>query len=293
MKQKIILLYMVVVFQYIFMACYKEPHDYKNHRTAYFHNTDSIISTNSEISCITFNIQLGFTAYQDPWDANTIGADSANIEKLAEVISQFDADIIALQEIPRNRQNTVIKNFVETLAARLKMNYAFGAHGYNDAEGIYPVHGEWGNAILTKFKIQELNNIEVSRTDEKWRKRSMLHVLLKINDKLTIAVGNIHYGLTIQEYEAGIINTKKYLQQSIYPVILMGDFNPQFGIINLGKELKTIGLVNTDNSAMRHSGDNIFVSSDCFTILECQTYSDTLYRISDHPLNYSLLQYID
>ena len=151
-----------LVFLFLIFSCSKnEPYDYENHRTAYFKNTHQNIFEDSVLTVVTYNIHLGFNAFSDPWDKDQIGADSEQIENLARVLKQIDADIIALQEVPRNRYNAVVKDFVEELARVMQMNYAFGAHGYNDPYHIYPVHGEWGNAILTKYEIKEIENVEV------------------------------------------------------------------------------------------------------------------------------------
>ena len=106
------------------------------------------------------------------------------------------------------------------LAKELDMNFAFGSHGYNDPYGIYPVHGEWGTAILTKYKIININNVQVEYIS-KWEKRSMLDADIEINPAKKIHAISLHY-IPIED---GIPNTVNYLKQINEPIILMGDFN--------------------------------------------------------------------
>ncbi len=137
----------------LLLSCNKtqDPFDYENERTSYFKNIREQSYEDSIISCVTYNIQLGFKAGQDPWQKDVIGASAAQIQNITDLLKRINPDIVALQEVPRNRYNTEVKDFLEKLAAEMNMNYAFGSHGFNDPNGIYPVYGEWGTAILTKI----------------------------------------------------------------------------------------------------------------------------------------------
>lgn len=248
-------------------------------------------NSDSSIKCLTYNIQLGFKANQDPWNVENIGATYEQIENIAGIINKFKPDIITLQEVPRNRSNTEIKNFIEVLANRLKMNYAFGAHGYNDADGVYPMSGEWGNAILSNYEIIEINNTEISHID-KWQKRSILDAKLALNDSTYIHVISLHFGNGLSEYNEGISNTKSYINELNSPTILMGDFNPQFGSVVLGEDLETIGLVDSDTTLI-FGVDRIFYTEKRFSTLMVESYYDTINWTSDHPANYCELKFIN
>ncbi len=209
-----------------FLSCSKSP-DYANHRTSYFRNLHEQNFPDTTLVCATFNIQLGFPATKDAWNNAVTGADSLQIERISAMIEKVDADIVALQEVPRNRCNAVVKDFDEQLAARLEMNYAFGAHGYNDPTGIYTVHGGWGNTIFAKYKILGIENVEVSHADQ-WQKRSILGARLKVNDSFSLNAISLHYGNGLGEMNDGITNTQAYFRQHNGPVLLMGDSNYQF-----------------------------------------------------------------
>jgi endonuclease/exonuclease/phosphatase family metal-dependent hydrolase len=271
----------------IVSGCKKEPHDYENHRTSYYTNIRNDEYLDTIFTCLTYNIQLGFKAHHDPWNADQVGGTNENLTSLVEVIKKIDPSIIALQEVPRNRHNTEIKVYIEELARRLNMNYAFGSHGFNDPTGIYPVHGEWGNGILSKYQILNIENIEISYLD-KWRKRSLLSAELKVNGNKNIHVITIHYGLTLDEYNSGLENTKAYIDFLQGPVILAGDFNPQFGVRELRDEMEKIEMADAD-SGFLHGGDRIYYSGTHFTFESLGHYYDTVNWTTDHPANYCTL----
>lgn len=284
MKSRTILIIWIIL---ILHSCSKEPYDYENDRSTYYKNIITNYKSDSSLTCLTYNIQLGFKSFQDPWNADEVGGTKEQLDNLASIIDSINPMLIALQEVPRNRYNTVIKDYIESLSEKLDMNYAFGSHGYNDPEGIYPVHGEWGNAILSKYEILEINNIEVSYID-KWRKRSILDVRLKINDTLSIHVISLHYGLSSSEYNEGIENTIKHIKTISEPIVLMGDFNPQFGLPPLWDELSELGLIDTDSTFL-HGGDRIFYSETDFNLDYIDMLYDTINWTSDHPANFSKL----
>ena len=167
------------------IACNKEAEPDYNQRTSYFKNITPHYSQDSVLKCVTYNIKIGFGLTKDAWNKDVIGSTPVDIEAIATVLEQLNPNIIALQEVHRNRSNAEVKNLMETLAKRLEMNYAFGAHGFNDPYGVVPVYGEWGNAMLTKFKIESISNIETEYVNV-WERRSMVDAVLRINDTLLI-----------------------------------------------------------------------------------------------------------
>jgi len=277
MKLRIIVLFLLI----LSFSCKKEEIDYENSRISYFENIKEGSHNDSIINCVTFNIHLGFRATQDPWNKDDVGADEEQMKNIARLLKKINPDIIALQEVPLNRYNAIIKNFLEVLATEMNMNYAFGAHGYNDPYGIYPVYGEWGTAILTNYKILDINNIEVEYIS-KWEKRSMLDAWIEINPTKKIHVLSLHY-LPIEE---GIPNTENYIKQISGPIILMGDFNYTGEITNFSN----IGLLDVDSTYENKWIDRIFYSGSHYKCLEYGTIPDSVWWISDHPANYGLLK---
>jgi len=282
------IVFLVITYLLTLTGCNKENHDYENHRSSYFRNISTEEYPDTMFTCLTYNIQLGFRGHHDPWNPDHAGGTGEHLEDLVQVIKKINPTIIALQEVPRNRHNIEIGDYIEAIAEELNMNYAFGAHGYNDPTGIYPVHGEWGNAILSKHEILGIENIEISYLN-KWSKRSLLSAELKVDSNKTIHVVSIHYGLRLDEYNEGLENTLAYIETLVGPVILMGDFNPQFGIDSIRNRLREAGMQDAD-SGFLHGGDRIFYSEVHFLTSEIGSYYDTVNWISDHPANYCKLK---
>jgi endonuclease/exonuclease/phosphatase family metal-dependent hydrolase len=271
-------------------GCTKELY-YEDSRTSFYKNLHIQSYNDTIIICLNYNIQLGFKSYQNPWDTAQTGADSEQIQNIVNVIKRFNPDIIALQEVPRNRYNTVIKNVTEELAERLDMNYAFGAHGPDDPSGIYPVHGEWGNAILTKYQILGIHNVEVSNIDDR-RTRYMLDAKIRINNSVLINSITLHYGLTLTELNEGIENTKEYFGKLDNPIILIADFNYQRPIYLLEAEFTELDLMDADTAYLL-GDDRILMSKDFFSPVEVGSYYDSINYTSDHAAVYCILKIND
>jgi endonuclease/exonuclease/phosphatase family metal-dependent hydrolase len=261
------------------LSCKKDEPDYSR-RTSYFKNIAGDTVGDSLFTCVTFNIHLGFRANQDPWNREETGAGMDQVKEIARHLKIAGPDFVALQEVPRNRSNAVVKEFLEALAAEMNMNYAFGAHGYNDPYGVEPVKGEWGTAVLSRYRILGITNTEVEYVSV-WERRSMLDVLVEISPSETIHVMSLHYLPSDQ----GIPNTAGYLQQVEGPVILMGDFNYTGAI----PEFTASGLKDADSAYQTGWIDRIFYSGGHFTCKGYGTIADTAHLISDHAANFCIL----
>ncbi|MBZ0099194.1 MAG: endonuclease/exonuclease/phosphatase family protein, partial [Taibaiella sp.] len=238
-----------------------EAPDY-THRTSYFNNIVDHTNTDGIIKCVTYNIRLGFSGdYSDPWDKNSTGVTEDYLDSIKQLILATDPDIICLQEVPRNRYNAVIKNFIERLAAVLNMNYAFGAHGYNDPSGIEPVHGEWGNAILSKYRITGIENHE-NEYNNVWERRSILSATMQINGYDVVI-----YSLHFLPSPSAVPNALHFFQKERNKhQIIMGDFN----MVKV-PELEQAGYIDilvVDTSIATSAIDRMFISEERFAIHE-------------------------
>ena len=81
-----------------------------------------MIDTN--VTVMTFNIQLGFKNGKDCWNKNTLRATEAELNEVVGIIQRTNSSIVMLQEVPLNRENTEIKNAVKYIAHKLNYNYA-------------------------------------------------------------------------------------------------------------------------------------------------------------------------
>jgi hypothetical protein len=163
----------------------------------------------------------------------------------------------------------------------MQMNYAFGSHGYNDPTGVWPVQGEWGTAILTKYRIRGIQNVQVEYIN-KWAKRSLLDAEIEIDSARRLHVVSLHYLPSDQ----GLPNTVAHLRTVAGPVIVMGDFN-MTGIL---LPLTALGLQDTDSLDVYHQIDRIFYPPQWYRLSKYGTISDSIPWVSDHPANYAVLR---
>mgnify|MGYP003575788890 CR=1 FL=1 len=279
MKHFRFLLFIALLLGSIGCSKNEEP-DYVQ-RTSYFKNTVEGQGDDSVIKCVTFNMHLGFRDTQDPWDRLQTGATKAHLDSLAAFIISADADIICLQEVPRNRSNAEIKSFLEELASLVNMNYAFGAHGYNDPYGVVPVHGEWGNAILTKFEIASIDNYENEYNDV-WERRSVL------NAELILGAERYNvYSLHFIPSSVAAQNLAVYLERDKHNrQIIMGDFNmlQVDELVNNGYT----DVFKSDSSKVIFDIDLIFVSAGHFKVLDYYEVPGSQ-GLSDHEANACIL----
>lgn len=264
----------------VLLSCKKDGIDYENSRTAWFKNIREAEYADSSLVCVTFNIQLGFPEGRNPWDNGQTGADAAQVASIVEFLQRVHPDLIALQEVPLNRSNAVLKHFLDTLAVAMNLNYAFGSHGYNDPEGVWPVEGEWGTAVLSRFPIKGIQNVQVEYIS-KWEKRSLLDAEIELNPGRSVNVISLHYLPS-----GGVPNTVAHLKTITGPVIVMGDFNITGDI----PELTALGFRDADTLTTSFQIDRIFYRAEWFRCTKYGTIADSVPRVSDHPANYCILR---
>lgn len=217
---------LLFIFCFLFiLSCKKDP-PVGDTRHSYFKNYYYNVYSDSSLIVLTYNIQLGFRNGQDPWDRNQTGGSPAQIHDIAEIIRRSEADIILLQEVPINRSNVETEHFIEALSDSLNMNFAFGGHGKNDVKGQWPIQGVWGNAVLSKYPIKEMENIEVFRKSV-WDKRSALRAQIQLNSFRSMNVYCVHHSL--DEDYSEMKRTCDFVSYSRLPHILGGDFNRFYG----------------------------------------------------------------
>src|SRR2546430_12908700 len=74
-------------------------------------------------------------------------------ERTASVLQELHADIIALQEVQLGRGAFDMLEYLRT---------ATGLSGVARPTLVHPVHGDYGNALLTRHRVQSLRAIDLS-----------------------------------------------------------------------------------------------------------------------------------
>jgi len=187
----------------------------------------------SMIKILTYNIHKGFDRYNRDFV----------LHRIKDHLQNADVDVVLLQEIQGrhlHHENRIsawpdVSQF-EYLADSIWPHFAYGKNA------IYR-KGHHGNAILSKFKIADWSNLNLSRF--KRASRSLLHGMIELPDNSGLLhLLCVHLDLIGFERKRQLRELKHYMDSSINaadPVILGGDFNDWHG--GLGRIVETqLGL---------------------------------------------------
>jgi endonuclease/exonuclease/phosphatase family metal-dependent hydrolase len=162
------------------------------------------------IKLVTYNIHSG------------VGVDGRyDLERIASLLNEEKADVIALQELERNSERCLFHDQAVELAARLDMTSSFCATRTTG-------EGHFGLCTLSRYPA-----ISQRQYDLSWRPnrepRSCLRVDLELEPGLQLHVFNCHLGLATGErrYQRQMMLSDAILlsQELCHPVVVMGDFN--------------------------------------------------------------------
>jgi endonuclease/exonuclease/phosphatase family metal-dependent hydrolase len=139
-----------------------------------------------------------------------------NLDRIAEVIAETDADVVGLQEVIRER-GPAHADQAAYLARRLGMTVVMGqtrTHG----DGIY------GNAVLTRLAVTGSARCDLSQGTRE--PRACLRVDLALEDR-ALHVFNCHFGLALRERREQVDVLRSFIRSTGQhgPRVLLGDFN--------------------------------------------------------------------
>ena len=169
-----------------------------------------------------------------------LGKVNGNAKTIANVISDYELDVVGLQEVDKNvGREGPVQDQAKVLAQELGWYY-----GFSKAIDLAP--GQYGNAIISKYPIESYKTVELSSGTEE--QRVMGHAVLQVGNK-KVNFLNTHLSFTglnssqvqeVKNYVAGLDN-----------YILTGDFNTS------PANLTPIGATILKNSGI----DNILVKN--------------------------------
>ena len=141
-----------------------------------------------------------------------------DLERIAEVIRTANADLVALQEVDRGTRRTSGLDIAKELGRLTNMQFVFAKN--IDFQG-----GEYGNAILSRYQIQDSSN-QHYRMIREGEQRGMLRATIRLADrKIVFASTHLDHRSDPTERISNVDEIKEFLSQQKSPVILAGDFN--------------------------------------------------------------------
>lgn len=152
-------------------------------------------------------------------------------DRIAEVIRYYAPDLALLQEVDEGAARSDRHRQAHLLAQTLGMEYV--AHFINRrARGV----GGYGNAVLSRWPIEEATNIDVSAPLS--TRRSVLHARVRCEaggHARTLHVYNLHLGLSQilrkAQLRTFLASDPFARQHHASPMILAGDFNDVWGTL--------------------------------------------------------------
>jgi endonuclease/exonuclease/phosphatase family metal-dependent hydrolase len=197
-----------------------------------------------------------------------------DIERIARIIEDSDADIIGLQEVDNHW--SIRSNFQDQarlLAERLGMFYIYAANLDREPLNAGEPRRQYGTAILSKYPIIESENHLLSKIGNT-EQRGLLEATINVNGN-HLHFYNTHLALTSAEREMQISEIIEIANRSKGPKVILGDLNA----ISESVEMKPINseyidvFANDTTNANTYPANNpskridyIFTSDDIETI---------------------------
>jgi endonuclease/exonuclease/phosphatase family metal-dependent hydrolase len=155
-----------------------------------------------------------------------------DIDRIAQVILDEKADIVALQEVDRGVERSKKIDMITKLADHTGMTYAFGKT--MEYQG-----GDYGNAILTRFPIFEERNVLFRKFPET-EQRGVLLLVLGINgEEIVVASTHLDSQGSDSVRSPNVDDLRTILKATgLRPIMLCGDFNdiPSSRVVSKLKE---------------------------------------------------------
>ncbi len=139
--------------------------------------------------------------------------------RIAEVLKEIDADVVALQEVVGMDEAAREHNQVHSIADELGMDFRIGEN--RRLRG-----GAYGNAVLSRLPIAADRNHDL--TCRRYEPRGCLEVTVQVNPSDVLHIFNVHLGTSFFErrYQAHRLSEVIADQSNLSsPRIVLGDFN--------------------------------------------------------------------
>jgi len=163
---------------------------------------------------LTFNIHAG------------LGRGRYDLETVASEIEQWDADVVLLQEVDRNRPRTDLDDQALVLATRLRMFPAYGANVRRPPAGPGGKDQEYGTLTLSRFPILDTDNVRLPNRPGLER-RGLLRATVDV-DGAPVDVYNTHLQHTSGAVRRDQVRAiRDLLASRDLPAVVGGDLNAE------------------------------------------------------------------
>ncbi len=139
--------------------------------------------------------------------------------RIADVLREIDADIIALQEVVSVKDAENEENQAGFIAGELGCEFSIGEN--RKIRG-----GAYGNVVLARFPITETKNFDITVAGRE--PRGCLHAGVKLDAGNHLHLYNIHLGTAFFERRAQVkrlLDAEILSRRHFAPRIVLGDFN--------------------------------------------------------------------
>jgi endonuclease/exonuclease/phosphatase family metal-dependent hydrolase len=140
-------------------------------------------------------------------------------KRIAAVLKEIDADVVALQEVVGMDQATRELNQVRGIAEELGLDFRIGENRR--------IHGAaYGNAILSRLPIANAHNHDL--TFQRYEPRGCLEVAVGVDTETSLQVFNVHLGTGFFERRQQghrLLEVIAGDPRSTSPRLILGDFN--------------------------------------------------------------------
>jgi endonuclease/exonuclease/phosphatase family metal-dependent hydrolase len=142
-----------------------------------------------------------------------------DLERIAAVIREQQADLVALQEVDRGVQRTARRDFPAELAALTGLTCVF-------SNNFSFLGGEYGNAVLSRFPVKRWTNTHL-RMLRPGEQRGVLQVVVEVRGReLVFLSTHLDYRRDDAERLANVVQFREVLAgYAGRPVVVAGDFN--------------------------------------------------------------------
>jgi endonuclease/exonuclease/phosphatase family metal-dependent hydrolase len=140
-------------------------------------------------------------------------------KRIAAVLKEIAADVVALQEVVGMDEATRERNQVRAIAEELEFDFRIGENRR--------IHGAaYGNAVLSRLPITHNHNHDLSW--QMYEPRGCLEVAVAVDSKTVVQVFNVHLGTGFFERRYQGHRLLEVIAGDVHPTsprLILGDFN--------------------------------------------------------------------